>query len=223
MRRPHEGGAGLSAPWVIIVGATLAAVPVGVYVLERITGTDLDPVMRDTSAAAGAPYYYGYGSTVGVLLWGVAAGASAATLLALRQTAERSVLRFFTTTLILTLLLGLDDGLLLHEEALPARGVPEPLVYAAYLVAAVAWLAINRRLLLARPSPLLAVAILGFGLSLALDFYERIFSPLGEQVLVEDGLKFVGIGMWATYVLVESRDQLRAAIRRGRSDSGIAE
>lgn len=189
------------ATWLVLVwAAALAAVPLALLAGEQLRVLDADVFFRDPTAVAGLPYYYGWANTVGILMWGGTAGTCLALALILGR--EHSLSRFFASSLLLTALLALDDGLLWHEEFLPARGIPEPAVYVLYGLAALAWLVLNRAVLSQTAWQVLVGAIATLGGSVVLDFYERVFEPLPAQVLIEDGLKFVGIGLWFAFFVV---------------------
>lgn len=189
------------AVWLVLAWTVaLVAVPIGLFVGESLHLLEADSFFRDPTAVAQLPYYYGWANTLGIVLWGATAGACLVPALALRRTHPFS--RFFVSSLLLSVLLALDDGMLWHEEFLPARGFPEPLVYALYGTALVAWMALNRGVFAMTAYQVLIGAMGFLGASLVLDFYERAFEPLPAQVLVEDGLKFVGIGLWLAYFVV---------------------
>jgi hypothetical protein len=193
------GGSRVSTWLIVGWAALLATVPIGLFAAESMDLLRADVLFRDTAVAAGAPYYYGWASTLGNLMWSAAAGACIVPAVTLGT--GHPLRMFFFSSFLLSALLAPDDALLWHEEFLPARGIPEPIVYALYGLAVLAWLIVNRSVF-RRTRFRVLIAALGFlGASVFLDFYERVFDPLPSQVLIEDGLKFVGIGLWLAYLV----------------------
>jgi hypothetical protein len=99
----------------------------------------------------------------------------------------------------LLLCLGLDDALLLHEEVLPAAGVPQALVFAIYL----GWAVAIARRVAARPEAhdvgLLAVACASFAISMGIDVAAH------APVALEDGPKLFGIALLCWWALGRAR------------------
>ena len=116
---------------------------------------------------------------------------------------------------LFSLVLGLDDLLMLHEDTLPNRlGLPETLAYVCYVLAAL-YIAIRFRLPLRR-APLSGL-ILAMGL-LAASFAVDALTAFGNvQTVVEDGLKFVGLVVWSAYWINRAGQDLRhqAAMSKG--------
>lgn len=171
-------------------------VMVGVVVYSVATDTRVGLVVRDANQVTGARAWTGLVSTLGNGLWAVSAGMLLVTIGALRSAAT-SPPRALTALFALTCLLYADDSLLLHDEVLPSVGVHEIFFVGFYAMAGLA------ALILALPALRSSDAILPFAAALAL-FAVSVGVDLvdprswGPDVLfaVEDGAKFVGIGLW---------------------------
>jgi hypothetical protein len=172
----------------------------GLLTIMRLT---VEPV-----ALAGMPPWVGLLSNFGVVLW-----FSAASLL-LFVAAQRAELRRLTLVPgLLTLWLGLDDGLMLHEEMLPhtlgiSSSVVQPGLYAIYALGLV-WTMRILRPWFAEPAFLILVAAsLCLGGSAAIDMVRESHllserHPLkldeGYAIWLEEGLKLLGIVAWWGY------------------------
>jgi hypothetical protein len=92
----------------------------------------------------------------------------------------------------------MDDFILLHEEVLPTYfGIPEPLTLAVYASATVLYLWCFRQFHRVMETQLLLAALGFFGVSVVADLVDVDNGWWG--VLLEDGAKFTGIVVWATY------------------------
>jgi len=158
----------------------------------------------DPSALAGVPAYTGILSNAGVALW--LSCASILLFCARRQ-------RFLWLPGMLSLMLGMDDGLMLHEELVPlwlglSDRVVQPglyMVYAALLGLTVRqlrpWLKEPQFLIL-----LAASACLGASISVDMVIESNWLSARHPLMLdesyamwLEDGLKLLGIVAWWGY------------------------
>lgn len=158
-----------------------------------------DVAFRDINAIARAPWYYGVISNLGIVAW---VGAAAVLLFAyavrrihgLTRTAPSRMLLEFG---LLTMLLALDDLLMLHEGLFESTlGISERWVLAAYVLLTATLLVRHRDTILGSEHALLAIALLCFAVSVVLDVFVGDFR--GEYV-IEDGLKLAGIATWLAY------------------------
>ena len=186
----------LVALWLAPVLALFWLKGQGTLTIQRLT---VDP-----SALAGAPAYTGLFSNAGVALW-----LSCASILLF--CARRH--RFLWMPGLLSLLLGLDDGLMLHEELIPqwlglSDRVVQPGLYMVY--AALLGLSLRpMRPWMKEPQFLiLLAAMLCLGASIGVDLmiesqWLSARHPLmldhGYAMWLEDGLKLLGIVAWWGY------------------------
>jgi hypothetical protein len=167
----------------------------------------------DLVATMNMPFYIGIGSTFGVILW-FASGTVALFAAGITGKVGRKVLLFPG---LMSLVLGLDDQLMLHERVLPhtLAGLPDEqthyfqtALYLIYIGLFLAWAGLNRGVLLTKKSWLLVPSALLFGASIGLDVaYEWKLLPEGGFLradpnlfeLVEDGFKLLGIATWTAF------------------------
>ena len=96
----------------------------------------------------------------------------------------------------LSLLLGLDDVLLLHEGVLPRLGIPELAMISAYPAGVAALILALRRNFVASDYPLLVAALCSLASPGAMDTF---LTNTDIETFAEDSLKFVGITFWLAY------------------------
>lgn len=183
--------------------------------------TDVTPsqLTRDVASAYALSPYSGIVSTMGVMLWSAAAAVALAWSRWICPGTEAGAMLRHAG--LVTALLGLDDGLLLHDEIVPAllpvRGV-QYLFYAVY-VALLGWLLVRHRRLVAQSEVwLLAAAGAGFAAAVAMDVllpFRAADGSINEvQVCAEDLAKFAGITFWLGYLTSVAA----AAVARPPSD-----
>jgi hypothetical protein len=148
----------------------------------RAAGFNAAPLFRDPATMAGAPVWHGALSVLGCMTWALAAAACAGVAI-LGARPER----FWWGAACLLAAMGLDDALMLHEEVLPAAGVPEEGTFAAYAAAfaTLAWLARGSGVDIGVRG--LGIALCALGASVALDVVAS------ADVIYEDGPKLFGV------------------------------
>jgi hypothetical protein len=157
---------------------------------------------RDPMAPLEGHPLTGAQSTVGVFVWCGAAAICLFSGATLRKAGDNKTLwHFFACSGALTLLLALDDFFLVHDDLaeryLRIGEKPVLLVYAALVGA---YVISFRRTILRSDCPLLILAFLFFGLSLAVDVMQgRWLSPW--RIFAEDGCKLLGIVSWSGYLV----------------------
>lgn len=160
----------------------------------------IDQLLRDPVAALGVPFYTGFFSQIGIFFWsGTAAVCIFCAKLISKKPETLKIRRFFIFSGLLTLLLGLDDIFLPHEEVFPYYlGVPEKGVFLVY-GGLVGYFLIKFHLLILKTAyVLLVMALLFFGLSMVIDVALFQFSG-AVQLLIEDHAKIIGIASWFFY------------------------
>jgi hypothetical protein len=193
---------------LLALGAGFGALLAG-WVIADALGIPASALVRDPAAIARHPFYYGFFSNLGVLLWSATAGALWVAGLALRgspgDARRSSFLLWFAAT---TTLLGLDDVYMLHEDVyrrfLPGSSVVPLALYASLLLAG---LMRFHRQVLDSDFGALAIALSGFGVSALFDVTVARPTPLHHYL--EDGAKLLGIIAWAGYFGRESVQALR--------------
>lgn len=181
---------------------TLAAalvVLVGVAGISIATGRPMSYLTIDP-ADIGLPAYLGMLSNLGIMIWGMAAGAcllARMVLSTIPQAGEER--RFFLLSALASGYLMLDDGYLLHDRVFPdVAGIPELIVFLVYGVSFLIYIYKERRIIGDSEYPLLILAAGCVGLSGGIDSA----LPFSDTVTaVEDSVKFVGILFWFVYFL----------------------
>lgn len=171
----------------------------------------LDPMIAGVVSGECCRSWYGFMSTLGVLIW---IGTSMVCLFAavlLKRMELAPVLRLqLVFAGLLSLMFGLDDVYLIHENAAPKLGIPQIVVLSAYLLMAMAYVAVSWRRILAFNTFLFLLAGGLLGVSLAFD----LFGVEGSVTTIvwEDGAKFAGIAAWASYHTAFASVAVRAAV-----------
>ena len=198
------------AAWMIRI---LSRTPLAAYlsvllpVVVLIAATVLQPwlppsdLMRDSQVVAaghaGASPAYGLVSNLGIVALSLASGAAAIGRLALPD-APAPLPRLLLWIAVLTLVLVVDDLLLLHEAAAfaPMAGV---LTTAAYGLAFLRFVVRFRAVIVGELDVgLLVLAVGAFGVSAVTDL---LVAPTQISVLVEDGAKLLGLVAWSAFGL----------------------
>lgn len=169
-------------------------------------------LFRDPVSLAGVPHYYGMFSQMSLIIWSVAIGG-----LLLPYSLGRKMLGsytgFMTYGLLLTLLLTLDDGFLLHEsDSFKPFGIP--VLYLVYVGGILFYLILFWRQILASPFPLLLVALGLLGFSMVFDEIPGRGDFLHSEMVyfIEDGCKLAGIIFWAAYQIHTGRAIIRGEL-----------
>ncbi|RBY75208.1 hypothetical protein DQ239_17930 [Blastococcus sp. TF02-09] len=168
---------------------------------EDTTVTLADLVQEPAVAADLPPWTGALGLLGGVTM--VAAGAVAVAIalggVAPDRGARADVRALLRDVGLLTVALGADDLLQLHEAVVPAlTGLPEKVVFAGYLFAAAA-IAVGHRAVLRRLlTPTAALALCWLATSVAID----VLDPgLRWHAWTEDSMKLLGLAGWSVTVV----------------------
>jgi hypothetical protein len=147
-------------------------------------------------------------SMVGVFAW---VGAATAFLLAgavLRSRegpSERSW--FFLTGGFVFLLLGIDDGFVVHDnlaEVVLGHDASEPIIFAVLSALLLAWLVRFRRQILASSYVILGLALLGLGVPFVLDLRHLVGVNPGWWWAIEEPMELAGVMTLLVYSAIES-------------------
>lgn len=187
------------------------------------TSIPVERLFRDTIAVAeeypGCCHVYdGMMSNLGILIWWSTASVTAFTFLLLTQSSrDTKAVYSFAAATVFTAWLALDDLFMLHESVFPLLGVSQYMTYLVYGGLVFGYLYFARSTILAR-FPLAALTAVGFlAASAGVDVLaDGSFGPLTQylksnpriELLLDDGSKFMGIGVWLILHLFASRDAI---------------
>jgi hypothetical protein len=192
---------GLSTPLLVAVLLIPALALLAAVVLQPwvpVAYLLRDPLVVAEEAAECCSASYGFVSNLGIVLW-IASG-SMCLLMAVQlrlARAEPGAVTFFLAGGLFTLWLGADDFFLVHENVLARFDVPQAMVYAAYAVAGLAYLALARGQILSGRVSLFLIGGACLAGSMGLD--AMVHSEAELWVFLEDAVKFVGIVFWAGF------------------------
>lgn len=184
----------------------LLIVVAGVQEVTPIRNLFLDPAYL-----SGSPWYTGAMSNLGILVWTSAVVFASAGAWVARRIGRVSASRFLAFGALATLILVLDDVFRLHSGPLKlllggSKNAAQLLVVFPVMV----WIVVFWADIARTRSALLVAALASLGGSVVVDM---IFGLGGDaSLLVEDGMKFLGILAWAQYFAITSRDIAASAI-----------
>jgi hypothetical protein len=171
--------------------------------LTAISSVTIRQLTQDLTTVLDRPFYFGFISTLGNLLWAVAATVCLFTPLLLSRWIGKPWRVFLLFSGLMTLLLLFDDAFLLHDEILPNYlDLSGELYGVAYVLLMLFYLYRFRRQILHSNYLLLGIALACFGASAAVDLafeWLRDFFPQRVVLGVEDGAKMLGIVTWLAY------------------------
>lgn len=180
--------------------------------LHLVTDTPIGDLTRDPLATAQLPFYVGFMSQLGLIIWSACASVTLFSALMIPNTAQKHAVKLFLFgSGCFTVFLALDDAFLLHEEFFPRFGISETMVYGVYFLALTVFVYSFRNFMASTPYIILLTALVCFALSIGIDELplERLdINPF----LLEDGFKLVGILTWCVYFLRVSLSELRLLI-----------
>ena len=188
-------------------------------IVAVIAATDLElrlsDLTRDPVAVLEGHQLTGLVSTVGILLWTIAASICLFSHIIYKQVRYSTLLaRFFLSFGLFTFMLLLDDLFMLHEGTY-ALHIHEMIlfpIYAAFLLLSMQYF---RKILFVRRSILFWISLVFFSASMGVDFLvDAPFVPLSfnSGVFVEDSFKFLGIVSWTSFLVNISFQALQATL-----------
>lgn len=202
----------------VAFGWTSAAVAFAGTVVALAVAQDAvsyEAIFTDAVQFANLHPLVGMVSLLGLFLWAAAAGIAFQTWALVRlRPGGTYASRFVLATGLFTTVLLLDDGFMLHETVLPALGIREAAVKAAYIGLVALYAVAFRTAFLHRNRTLSMAAWACLGGSLVADS-TLVFRTLDLErnaafmFAFEDGLKLTGITLWLAFVAKTSGDLLR--------------
>jgi len=189
------------------LSALLLAGVVAVHLVMRVP---IGYLTRDPVTVLAGPMYAGLFSQVGIAFWVITATLClAGAWLVARTGNQNRNAGFLAASGLITMMLGLDDALLLHENVFPKLGMTELMVFGCYGGLTLCFLWRFRHTIWAFHPVLLALAFGGFAASVAID---QVPISGVDPFLMEDGAKLIGIVAWMCYFTVATRSAVLAAV-----------
>ncbi|MEO6579427.1 MAG: hypothetical protein ABIO99_11095 [Candidatus Limnocylindria bacterium] len=197
--------------WAVWV--PLIVVLVGAVVVTATTKATMRELTQDPTTVLDAPFYIGYVSNLGNVLWAAVVGICAFAAITLIG-AGLEWRRFLLWSGVFSAVLLADDLFLLHDEILPRyAGISGELYGISYVAAMAAYLVLFRMRILRTNYPFLLAALVLFGISVVVDLGSKPLAnilPSNLVILAEDGSKLLGIGTWLAYFVSVGRRALRS-------------
>jgi hypothetical protein len=162
---------------------------------------------RDVTAIANIHPLSGILSTLGILLWCVAASVTLFTAFILRHYEQVKSFKFIFSSSLLSTYLMLDDAFLFHEGlAFRYFAIDEKVVLLTLGIAVLAYLVLFRQIILKTKYSVLLLAFVFLTISVLTDgILDPWFWSLGHwEYFIEDGFKWLGIVSWCSYYVQTS-------------------
>ena len=193
---------------ILITRQLLIALVPGILILITVamvsvlSQINITLFVRDVTAIANIHPLSGVLSTLGILLWCVAASVTLFTALILHYYEQTKSFNFLFSSSLLSTYLMFDDAFLFHEElAFKYFGIDEKIVLLALGIAVFSYLVSFRQIILKTKYSVLLLAFLFLSISVLTDgILDPWFWSLGHwEYFIEDAAKWLGIASWCSY------------------------
>ena len=169
-------------------------------------------MMGDPAVITHSPFYFGFVSNVGALLWAATASIFLFAFHVHRSSGgDAECGRFLLYSGLFVAILGIDDFFMLHDQVFPDYlSVSQSLVVAAYAVIALLYVWRFTPVIARTAYPVLVAAMGMLAASAALDqFQDRFSYAFVGRGFWEDAAKLAGIGTWLSYAIHTAAAALR--------------
>lgn len=191
------------------------------FIARVQTATPLRTLFLDPAYLTGSPWYTGALSNLGILVWTAGVVFAIAGAWVARRIGRASAARFLAFGALATLILVLDDVFALHAGPLKhALGGSKNAAQVLVVLPVVAWVLAFYADIQRTRSVLLFAALASLAGSVVVDVGVSLGGD--SRLLVEDGMKFLGILAWSQYFAITSRDIAASAITSVLRDSDVA-
>ena len=193
--------------------AITTAVTLATYGFSVLEGASFGELSRDPTTVLNGPFYLGYYSNLGVLVWAAAATTALLGHYLLRRVGHVEPARLLLVASMITVAIMLDDLFLLHDAVYREVGIPQYAPFIAYglAIAAFSW---RFRHQLGAGLLLIVAAVSCLGLSAVLDTLFHLQPPY----LIEDGTKALGLALWALMIVRHTIAELTPATDQDESE-----
>lgn len=175
--------------------------------IHQLRGIPYEDLTRDPNEISSQPKYIGFVSQIGIFFWFGAVSICILGSILLQRFSENSQhLRYLKFFSFFSLVLGIDDVFMLHDES-AHRGINEEVVYLIYIFSFIYFLLKFWSLVFKTNFNLLFLSGFLLGTSIFIDK----FNP--SAFLLEDSLKLAGIIFWFLYFLDTATHFLTSLIK----------
>lgn len=149
--------------------------------------------MKDPAAIMNVPFYIGILSNIGILFWCSTSVICFFSYAYSHKKIKKEISLFILISGLITLILLMDDLLLLHEGVFPYYfNIPEIVTYIIYGIIIFLYFFQFRKIILNSEYLILLFSLINFGMSILLDIMDIGYT-------IEDMFKIIGIVCWFTY------------------------
>jgi hypothetical protein len=196
----------------LFVWLPLLAIVAFAVVVTTNTAITMRQMTQDPTTVLGGPFYVGAISNLGNVLWAAAVALCLFAARGLPGIVGAGWSRFLLVSGTFTALLLADDLLLVHDEILPRyAGITGDAYGILYVAGMIGFLVAFRARIMRTNWPVLAVALVLFGISTVVDVGSSQLSqlvPSSTVILLEDAAKLLGIGTWLAYFASVARQAI---------------
>jgi len=199
--------------WIAIT-ALLSAFSILIFLkYQRIVPAE--HLLRDLLTTTESPFYYGFISSVGVLIWCVSGTVCFFSWLILRQQHDAAYISsFFLYSGVFSTILCLDDQFLIHEVIIREYlHLSEKALFFTYIIFVCLWLIMYRKIILKSSYPFLILAGVLFAVSMTIDSFQYRITSV-DRILYEDGAKFLGIVAWCVYFAMTAYTEVSHTLKK---------
>lgn len=178
--------------WLLTTLALLLAI-----FISTAKDISLDSFTQDPNAQFFAPFYIGFFSNIGIMIWSAAVTICFYGAWRIDGNVNVKTQQFLLFSGIITLLMTLDDLFQLHELVFPLYfNISDNMIYLTYLNIYLIYFIRFRRQLLNSDFIALVLAFFFLGLSTIIDILPL---PISKDTFLEDAMKLLGTVSWLIY------------------------
>ena len=175
------------------------------------TAAPLRELFLDPASLTGAPWYTGALSNLGIFVWTAGVAFAAAGSWIARRTGRDEAAKFLAVGSIATLIMVFDDIFAIHSSVLnDVTWLPKVAAQALIVSPTIVWVLAFLHDIRRTRFLILFAALSSLAGSLLVD--QASFFSGESALLIEDGLKFLGILAWCQYFALTARDIAESSI-----------
>lgn len=158
----------------------------------------LESFTKDPTALMKAPFYLGFFSNIGIMIWAAATMICFFVAYRIKEVKEINAhFWYILVSAVISLLMTLDDLFQLHEFVFPNYfSISDNMVYLTYMNIYLIYFIRFRKILLNSDYLVLGLAFVFLGLSTIIDLLPL---PIPKDTFLEDAIKLFGITTWFVY------------------------